>query len=179
MGFSNFFHHFPKIHNCMKQFFLKLCMLSLCIPLTSFADGYSPPDESTLENVENEGEESMPTPSNDTPLLEPITETLPTENKATTVTAVVPKIGATSPEEAARASGHYAKARSLLIAAVAEFDKGLKRADPSPLLGVEKWRNGVIDSAEALERILDPQAKPSRGGISYSPDSRLLGLPQK
>lgn len=77
-------------------------------------------------------------------------------------------------EELSIAVGHYAKARSLLLAAIQEFDSGYKLADPKVILDVKEWRNGVIDRAQALESLLDPQPRVSRKGMKYRADRRLL-----
>jgi hypothetical protein len=81
---------------------------------------------------------------------------------------------ATGPELAS-AVGHYARARSLLIAAVREFDQGLKNANPDVLIDSKEWRNSVLDRAEDLEKVLAPQPATTERGVSFNPDSRLLG----
>ena len=78
-------------------------------------------------------------------------------------------------EEMAAAVGHYARARSLLIAALNEFDSGMKIANPDSILDSRNFRSGLIDRAEELERILDPQPRATKGGVKYSADPRLLG----
>lgn len=83
-----------------------------------------------------------------------------------------------SRERLSAAVGHYARARSLLIAAIREFDKGYKIARPDALLDSAEWRNTLLDRAEALERVLDPQPRVTRGGVRYEPDRRLLGEAQ-
>jgi hypothetical protein len=75
------------------------------------------------------------------------------------------------------AIGHYARARSLLIAAIREFDRGMGKADASPLLDVEEWRGNLITRAQELEKVLDPQPRSSRAGVKYEADPRLLGEP--
>ena len=79
-----------------------------------------------------------------------------------------------SGERLATAVGHYARARSLLIAAINEFDKGYKIANPDSVLDSKEWRVTLIDRAEELQRILDPQPRVTRGGVKYEADSRLL-----
>ena len=74
-----------------------------------------------------------------------------------------------------KAQGHYARARSLLIAAINEFDRGTSVANPESLLDVSRFRTTLIDRAEELERILDPQPRTSKEGVRFSPDTRLLG----
>lgn len=78
-------------------------------------------------------------------------------------------------EKLATAVGHFARARSLLIAAVNEFDKGNRMVNPSALINTSEWRNSLIDRAEDLERVLDPQPRANRTGVSFSPDPRLIG----
>lgn len=83
-------------------------------------------------------------------------------------------IGQTSTEATAEAIAHYARARALLVSALNEFDQGRKIARPDELLDPTKWRNTLIDRAQDLERILDPQPKATKGGIKFSADPRLL-----
>ena len=79
-----------------------------------------------------------------------------------------------SGETLASAIGHYARARSLLIEAVREFDRAQKIADPSALLDPKRWRNSLMDRATELEKVLDPQPRVSKGGIKFNADKRLL-----
>ncbi len=78
-------------------------------------------------------------------------------------------------EELETAVGHFARARSLLIAAVHEFDRGIKLVDPEAMVDVQRFRSTLLDRSEELERILDPQPRVTRSGVQYSPDVRLLG----
>jgi hypothetical protein len=78
-------------------------------------------------------------------------------------------------EDLATASGHYARARSLLLAAVREFDNGLKYANPDMLIDSKEWRNSLLDRAEDLEKVLAPQPRLTEGGVQFTPDSRLIG----
>ncbi len=77
-------------------------------------------------------------------------------------------------QQLSAAIGHYARARSLMIAAIREFDKGLVLGNPAALIDAKEWRNSVIDRAEDLERILAPQPRATKDGANFSPDSRLL-----
>lgn len=77
--------------------------------------------------------------------------------------------------ELSSAIGHYARARSLLIAAVREFDQGLQSANPDILIDSKEWRNSVLDRAEDLEKVLAPQPATTERGVHFNPDSRLLG----
>jgi hypothetical protein len=83
-------------------------------------------------------------------------------------------IGQASQEQAAEAVAHYARSRALLIAALNEFDLARKLARPDELIDPVKWRNTLIDRAEDLERVLDPQPRATKGGIRFAPDSRLM-----
>ncbi len=83
-------------------------------------------------------------------------------------------IGQASQEQAAEAVAHYARSRALLIAALSEFDQARKVARPDELIDPVKWRNTLIDRAEDLERVLDPQPRATKGGIRFSPDPRLM-----
>lgn len=78
------------------------------------------------------------------------------------------------PEVRSAAIGHYARARSLLIAAIREFDNGYKLAKPDAILNSKEWRSDVISRAEDLERVLAPQAKASKFSVKYEADPRLL-----
>ena len=80
-----------------------------------------------------------------------------------------------SAERLAAASGHYAKSRSLLIAAVREFDKAQKFAQPGALLEVNEFRNSIISRAEELERVLDPQPRISESGVKFEAYPSLMG----
>jgi len=77
-------------------------------------------------------------------------------------------------ERLATAVGHYARARSLLNAAIREFDKGYQLANPDALLNSDEWRKDLVDRATELERVLDPQPRITRGGVKYNADNRLL-----
>ncbi len=63
-------------------------------------------------------------------------------------------LGQASPEQATEAVAHFARARSLVIAALHEFDKGRKIASPSELLDPVQWRNTLIDRAEDFDLLL-------------------------
>jgi hypothetical protein len=83
-------------------------------------------------------------------------------------------LGSARPEVAAEAIAHYARSRALLVAAVNEFDKARKLAKPDELLDASAWRTTLIDRAEDLERVLDPQPRATKGGIKFEADPRLL-----
>lgn len=78
-------------------------------------------------------------------------------------------------EKLAQATGHFARARSLLIAALGEFDKGLELANPDALFSSSDWRSDVTARARDIEHILAPQPRETTGGIKFQADPRLLG----
>jgi hypothetical protein len=78
------------------------------------------------------------------------------------------------PSIKAESVAHYARSRALLIKAINEFDKGRALAKPDELIDSVKWRNTLIDRAEDLEKVLDPQPRVTKGGIYFEADSRLL-----
>ena len=77
-------------------------------------------------------------------------------------------------ESLASAIGHYARSRALILEAVREFDAGLKLANPQVLIDVPEWRNDLLDRAEDLEKVLDPQPRTSETGVTFQGDPRLL-----
>lgn len=79
-----------------------------------------------------------------------------------------------SGEDLAVAVGHYARARSLLIAALREFDAGYKLANPNVLLDSAQWRASVVDRASDLDRVLAPQPRASSRGMKFEANSHLL-----
>jgi hypothetical protein len=79
------------------------------------------------------------------------------------------------PEDLAAATGHYARTRSLLLAAIREFDAGYKLANPDALMDSQLFRETLLTRAKELETVLDPQPRASKSGVRFNPDSRLLG----
>lgn len=80
-----------------------------------------------------------------------------------------------SPDDLAEAIGRYAKARSLLIAAIREFDLGYKVAKPDAILNSAEWRSDLLKRAADLERVLAPQPRVSKRTVRFEADPRLLG----
>lgn len=72
-----------------------------------------------------------------------------------------------SSERSAAAVGHYARARAMLVEALAEFEAGRRIARPDLLLNSEQWRTAVVSRAEDLNRILDPQPRVTRSGVAF------------
>lgn len=66
-----------------------------------------------------------------------------------------------------KAMGHYSRARAMLIEALAEFDEGIKSANPDLLVNSEKWRLSVISRTEDLNKLLDPKPRVSRHGARF------------
>jgi hypothetical protein len=73
------------------------------------------------------------------------------------------------------AVAHYGRARMYLLAAIREFDKGMKSANAETLLDTSKFRTTLVNRASELERVLDPQPRVSNSGVTFSPDPRLIG----
>lgn len=98
------------------------------------------------------------------------------------ILVAAPSIAEQSSQPLARASGenlsaaigHFARSRSLLIEAVREFDRATRLADPNALLDTKRWRASLVDRAQELDRVLDPQPRASKGGIKFNADKRLL-----
>lgn len=82
-------------------------------------------------------------------------------------------------DDLSEAVGHYARARSLLIAALREFDAGYKLANPNALLNSAQWRATLVDRAQELDRVVDPQPRVSRTGVRFQSDTRLLNEAKK
>ena len=74
------------------------------------------------------------------------------------------------------AIGHFSRTKSLLIAALREFDKGLKIADPKTVIDVRSWRNTIIAKSDELDHIIDPQPRKTDSGVKYDSDPRLIGV---
>jgi len=72
------------------------------------------------------------------------------------------------------AIGHYARARALLVEALAEFEEGRHVAQPDLLLDTERWRSSVISRTEELNRLLDPQPRVTRSGVQFKANSALI-----
>lgn len=85
-----------------------------------------------------------------------------------------PNLDAVSTEVKGTAVGYYARSRSLIIAAINEFDRGYKTANSDQLIDSAKLRANLIEAAQELEKVLDPQSRETRGGIKYEADPRLL-----
>lgn len=79
-----------------------------------------------------------------------------------------------SEERRAAAVGHYARARSLLLEALAEFERGRRIARPDSLVKADIWRSAIEQRAEELDRLLDPQPRTVRSGARFTESRALL-----
>lgn len=80
-----------------------------------------------------------------------------------------------SGERLSGAVAHYSRARMYLLAAIREFDQGMKAANANTLLDTNKFRGTLVNRANELERVLDPQPRASNSGVTFSADPRLIG----
>ena len=101
------------------------------------------------------------------------------EASVTSYTDTTPGLERADGETLAEAIGHYARARSLLIAAIREFDTATNIAKPDALINGSAWRSDLMSRAEELNHILAPQPRASKGGVTFSPDTRLLNTEAK
>lgn len=79
------------------------------------------------------------------------------------------------PSRLARGIGHFERSRSLLLAAIREFDSGYKYAKTDQLLDADLWRQNILSRAKELEVILSPKAREIKAGSSYEPNPALIG----
>lgn len=77
-------------------------------------------------------------------------------------------------ERSNAAVGHYARARAMLVEALAEFEQGRKYARPDMLLDAEEWRLSLISRTEELNRLLDPRPRISREGVRFQANKQLI-----
>jgi hypothetical protein len=71
------------------------------------------------------------------------------------------------PERTQAAIGHYARARTLLVEAMKEFEAGREIARPDLILNAETWKAGVSARADELGHIISPQARETSGGARF------------
>ncbi|MCC6934033.1 MAG: hypothetical protein IT292_12415 [Deltaproteobacteria bacterium] len=77
-------------------------------------------------------------------------------------------------ERGSAAIGHYARSRSLLVEALAEFELGRRLADPGLIIDTEQWRMTLVSRTEELNRILDPKPRVTRSGVRFKANSKLI-----
>jgi hypothetical protein len=80
-----------------------------------------------------------------------------------------------NPQKLARGLGHFERSRSMLLAAIREFDSGYKYVKTDQVLDAELWRKTLLARAQELETILSPEPREIKAGSRYEPDSRILG----
>ena len=81
---------------------------------------------------------------------------------------------AASNQRTQAAVGHYARARSLLVEALAEFEAGRRAARPDLLIDPEEWRISIISRTEELNRVLDPQPRVTSSGVRFKAGDHLI-----
>lgn len=72
------------------------------------------------------------------------------------------------------AVAHYSRARTMLVAALEEFEQGRRYARPDVLVDSEDWRLKVVSLTEELNRLIDPQVKVTREGVRTKGNPRLI-----
>ena len=56
-----------------------------------------------------------------------------------------------------------------------EFDKGRALVDPNALVDAKVWRAGVLERADELARVLDPQPRATKTGIKFGNETVGIG----
>lgn len=79
-----------------------------------------------------------------------------------------------SPERTRGAVGYYARARTMLVEALAEFEQGRKLARPDVLIDSEEWRLTLISLTEQLNRVIDPQPRVTQQGVIFRGNPRMI-----
>lgn len=79
-----------------------------------------------------------------------------------------------SKQRARVAVGYYARARAMLVEALAEFEQGRKTAQPDMLLDSEEWRLSLISLTEQLNRLVDPKPKVTLEGARFTANPRMI-----
>jgi hypothetical protein len=77
-------------------------------------------------------------------------------------------------ERTQAAIGHYARARTLLVEAMREFDAGKEIARPDLILNSETWKAGVSARADELAHVISPQGRETTGGVRFKESQALL-----
>lgn len=72
------------------------------------------------------------------------------------------------------AVGHYARARSMLVEALAEFEQAKKLARPDMLVDPEEWRLSIVSRTEELNRLIDPKPRVTRDGVRFQANQLLV-----
>jgi hypothetical protein len=77
-----------------------------------------------------------------------------------------------------RAVAHFERARSLIAAAIEEFNSGASIADPSAILNPQELRASLAKATSQLESVISPRPRKAVIGIKMKADPRLLGVKQ-
>lgn len=85
---------------------------------------------------------------------------------------------ASKPRQTA-AIGHYARARAMMVEALAEFEQGRKAARPDLLIDSEEFRLRLISLTEELNRVIDPKPRVSRDGVVFRGNPRMIRREQE
>ncbi len=79
-----------------------------------------------------------------------------------------------SKERSNVAVGHYARARTMMVEALKEFEQGRRLARPDLLVDSEDFRLRLISLTEQLNRVVDPQPRVTRQGAIFRASPRLI-----
>jgi hypothetical protein len=72
------------------------------------------------------------------------------------------------------AVAYYARARTMLVEALAEYEQGRRYAKPDLLHDPEEFRLTVISLTEQLNRLVDPHIRITRDGVRIKGNPRLI-----
>ena len=72
------------------------------------------------------------------------------------------------------AAGYYARARTMLVEALSEFEQGRKYARPDVVIDSEEFRLTLISLTEQLNRLVEPRMRVSRDGLQVRANPRLI-----
>lgn len=77
-------------------------------------------------------------------------------------------------ERRSAALAHYARARTMLLESLAEFERARDIARPDLFIDSEQWRNNVINRAQDLDHVLNPRPREVAGGVQLSSQPTLI-----
>ncbi|MCB0322075.1 MAG: hypothetical protein KDD69_00845 [Bdellovibrionales bacterium] len=79
-----------------------------------------------------------------------------------------------SKQRANAATGHYARARAMMVEALKEFEQGRRLARPDLLVDSEDFRLKLISLTEELNRVIDPKPRITRDGAVFRASPRMV-----
>ena len=79
-----------------------------------------------------------------------------------------------SEQRANAAVTYYARARTMLVEALAEYEQGKKYARPDMLHDSEEFRLTLISLTEQLNSLVDPQIRITRDGVRVRANPRMI-----